>query len=742
MPDTALTAKLREASHELGADLFGVAPVSRYEEAGAPLHMRPTGLLPGATCAAVVAIHHPDAAVEMGGEPDPQTQGPYSIQNRMNERLEHIMFRLGDMLEREGHRVVGIAATNIWRFRGRPEEDNPFLPDLSNIHAAWAAGLGEIGWSGLLLSPEFGPRQRFCCLVTDAPLEPSPMYSGEPLCDRCDMCVKHCPTQAFEKEVTGEVVLTADGSTVRYCEKSKWRCAWAEHFGLDLDLPKPDVITEEVLLEQLAEHGVRGGEMGSCLRFCMAAPLRVFDYEYTRAPRRKRPGPSDELERLAREAREIAAASGATTWAWVMPQMLKADLMQVLPDAESAFILAVPAPAGSGAPVAKAAASWADFIELDVARMLERAGHSAVPRTGLDKTAVARAAGLPTEDVALGCVVSSVGLASPREVVMPGPPPGEAHLASTLEADLRASGAHLVGVASSETLDGIVGNLREAFDEEALRINVRDAGPTHGATVPVVEPKPLPVIKGPEDHLPGARAVLVIGVHHPFENLGLAGEPPAASAGPYAYAVYQTARELEYLAWQTVAKLTAWGYRAVAVADLCGAASQVATPRGLQPDALCSRFAAQAAGLATIGWHGAPLTPEFGVTQRFISIVTDAPLTPSEARDLANPCGGCERPCVSACPVSAISSEATTVADYASFGALDCLRCDWAKKYAFLLAEGPGLMGQTTDIAPPDGQIAVDDIVAAMADKDPVQRHWTCIVEPCLQACHRRLQES
>ena len=313
-----LTARLKQLAGKLGADLYGVAPMARYIEAGAPLHMRPDALLPGATCAVVIAVHHTDAAIELGGEPDPQTQGPYAVQGRMNEKLEHIMFRLGDLLEREGHRVVGLPATNIWRFRGRPEEANPFLPDLSNIHAAWLAGLGEIGWSGLLLSPEFGPRQRLCCLVTDAPLEPSPMYAGEPLCDRCNLCVKHCPTQAFEKEVRGEVVLSAAGSTVRYCEKSKWRCSWAEHFGLDLDLPKPEVITEEVLLEQLAQHGVRGGEMGSCLRFCMCAPRRTFDREYTRAPRRKREAPDlERLDEVAAGVFEFAFDAGARPYATV-----------------------------------------------------------------------------------------------------------------------------------------------------------------------------------------------------------------------------------------------------------------------------------------------------------------------------------------------------------------------------------------------------------------------------------------
>ncbi|MGQ9731929.1 MAG: hypothetical protein ACUVX8_11745 [Candidatus Zipacnadales bacterium] len=742
MRNVDLTQRLEDLARQLGADLFGVAPAARYIEAGAPLHMRPDALLPGATYVVVSAVHHPDAVIEMGGEPDPQTQGPYAIQGRMNEKLEHIMFQLADLLEREGHRVLGLPATNIWRFRGRPEEDNPFLPDLSNIHAGWLAGLGEIGWSGLLLTPEFGPRQRLCCLVTDAPLSPSPMYRGEPLCDRCDMCVKVCPTDAFQQEVTGEVVLFVKGSTARYCKKSKWRCSWAEHFGLDLDLPKPAVITEQVILEQLAQHGVRGGEMGSCLRFCMCAPKRYWDRKYTSAPRRRRSQPAS-VEEAAREAYKVAAKANVGTYV-ILPKSAVQDILdlaQYLPDAEAVIAFTVPYAPDGGPIVQRSAATWADFVELDLARTLEALGYSALPRSGLNRAQVVALAGLQAESAAVGFVVTSAPFsASTYEMPNPLPPPTNAELSSVLSSTLKAAGAHLVGVADAAGLQALVPTLRETLDEEALRLHVRDAGPTHGATRPVIESNSLPVIKGPEDHLPGARSVLVIGLHYPFANLTCAGDPPASSVGPYAYATYQTVRELEFLASGAARMLHDWGYRATVVADLCGTASQVVTPRGLQPDALASRFAAQAAGLATLGRHGAPLTPEFGVTQRFICVVTDAPLSPLPARDLTDVCQNCDRPCVRACPVGALAeSEDIIIADVARLANLDCLRCDWAKKYGLVGAEGPALMGQTTDIPPPEGPISAQQIAAAIRQKDPVQRHWTCVVERCLQACQRHL---
>jgi len=479
----------------------------------------------------------------------------------------------------------------------------------------------------------------------------------------------------------------------------------------------------------------------------MCAPRRTLDRAYTRAPRRKRDAPDPErIDEVAAAAYGTAFDAGARPYATVSAEWLdgEVDLAAHLPDARSAVIFAMPYPAEAGPVAARAAHVWADFLELDLARFLESRGYSALPRPGVDKARLLAAAGLTTASAAIGCVIAGapfITQLAPALEAEPAPP-AEA-LAGELERGLREAGAHLVGVAKAASLQESVPGLRRALDEETLRVHVRDAGPTHGATKPVIEPKPQPVIKGPLGYLAEARAVLVIGLHHPFQNLLLAGEPSASSAGPYAYATYQTVRELEYLAWQAARRLHGWGYRAVIVPDLCGTASQVMSPRGLQPDALSSRFAAVQAGLATIGWHGAPITPEFGVTQRFISVVTDAPLTPSEGAKLPDPCEGCDRPCVTACPVGAIAGETCLTVATASgeqkLARLDSLRCDWAKKYGLVAAEGPGLMGQTTDIPPPEGPISAEQIADAMGRKDPVQRHWTCIVEHCLKACQRRL---
>lgn len=70
------------------------------------------------------------------------------------------------------------------------------------------AGLGEIGRHGLLLTPEFGGRQRIGVVTTDLELMPdevTPMNLNE-FCDHCGRCIRTCPGKAIptkRKEIDG-----------------------------------------------------------------------------------------------------------------------------------------------------------------------------------------------------------------------------------------------------------------------------------------------------------------------------------------------------------------------------------------------------------------------------------------------------------------------------------------------------------------------------------------------------------
>jgi ferredoxin len=69
-----------------------------------------------------------------------------------------------------------------------------------SIPLAIDAGLGELGRNGLLVTPEFGPRQRLCKVLTDLPLKPDqPIDFGlQRFCEKCHLCAGSCPARAIK----------------------------------------------------------------------------------------------------------------------------------------------------------------------------------------------------------------------------------------------------------------------------------------------------------------------------------------------------------------------------------------------------------------------------------------------------------------------------------------------------------------------------------------------------------------
>lgn len=68
----------------------------------------------------------------------------------------------------------------------------------SHRHAAVRAGLGEFGYNNIVLTKEFGARQRFNSIITDAELVPDPLID-KPIClrDKCLLCFESCIMDAI-----------------------------------------------------------------------------------------------------------------------------------------------------------------------------------------------------------------------------------------------------------------------------------------------------------------------------------------------------------------------------------------------------------------------------------------------------------------------------------------------------------------------------------------------------------------
>jgi ferredoxin len=101
--------------------------------------------------------------------------------------------------------------------------------------AARRAGLGWIGKSNLLVTPEFGPQVNVVAFLLDAPLT-----SGTPVaesrCGNCHSCVDACPVKAIHGELW--VPGIPRERQVDYARCSSWRLKTYEHLGRKITCAK------------------------------------------------------------------------------------------------------------------------------------------------------------------------------------------------------------------------------------------------------------------------------------------------------------------------------------------------------------------------------------------------------------------------------------------------------------------------------------------------------------------------
>lgn len=752
--DNRLTLAVKEYAYSLGADLVGVANVERYD--GAPIKMSPKGILPEAKSVIVCAVHHPDAAIERDGEIHPQVMGPYRIQYIMNDRLDVISFKIARMLDDLGYKTVPIASSNIWRYRGYKEMDAVFAPDISHIYGGVCAGLGELGWNGLCITPEYGARNRFISIITEAELTPTPLYSGEKICDMCGECIRHCPTDAYRQECDGTKDVVVEGKHHKFANKNLWRCAWGEHFDIDLDLPIPEHVTEQTLLDNVKEHGMRGGEFGVCLKVCVPKDLRMPDPDYCKVTvRRKRHNVPTDLK-LHRQVYDKILVH-AHQWDldsvhFFSPETLKQagiDITEALPDGKSAILLvadpgiavdpnaeftdsAKPVEVPSAVRIAK---FNTDFTELDVCRELETLGYSALPKTSMSHKPFLELVGLD-ETMRTSLVLTSAEVEDQAYTKLNETFLLRGGLRPTLEQIAKDKGADLFGVASAETIDALAEQLRDIRKDEVL-ISATDKNTRMMPYDPVTFTEKR-VIKSATEQLPGAKSVLVMGIHYPETPAARVGQPPAETVGPYVFTQYEVNRLIGHLGYAMVKTLQGLGYQAVYTHDLTGAGSVVGSPRGPFADATCNALEAVAAGLGHTTLNGCVETRDFGIHQRFIAVITDAPLEADEVQaGLAAACDGCGI-CLKACPTCARCeknlTELTLNGVKVPYLPVDANRCDWATKYALVAEEGNQYTGNFTDIPYPE-KLTEEALADALRQQDSVFKFRPVMGERCIVTC-------
>ena len=265
---------VKKAARAAGADLVGIASMDRFE--GAPPQMDPRFMFPEARALIVCAHRIPRGAfvgIEEGTFFASYSMMGYAGINFV--RMPMVLWGLSNFIEDAGFDAMPIANNFPWagisndigtpRERwSRPVEPGKPAPDVT-IHfriAAFAAGLGQIGYSKVFLTPEFGPRQRFGAVLTDAPLEPDPIFTGK-ICDRCMLCAKHCSGDAIS--TTETVKITVAGHEVEWGKLDVPRCRIAFRGGN----PERNPFYRDQTPQHIMWHGEAWEGASGCMRACM-----------------------------------------------------------------------------------------------------------------------------------------------------------------------------------------------------------------------------------------------------------------------------------------------------------------------------------------------------------------------------------------------------------------------------------------------------------------------------------------
>jgi len=189
--DTDLTARIAGIAERLGAYRVGVASL---EDPAVSAALREQGdeQLAAFPRAVSIAFRLQDAVV--GRLPEehrvPLVAKTYAfhVYQVVNALLDQAAALVAGTLQDAGYAAVSIPTSLSVDAAG-------FRGPLSHKLAARMAGLGWIGRSCLLVTPEAGPRVRFVTALTDAPLTPGAPLSRD--CGACTLCVEACPAGAF-----------------------------------------------------------------------------------------------------------------------------------------------------------------------------------------------------------------------------------------------------------------------------------------------------------------------------------------------------------------------------------------------------------------------------------------------------------------------------------------------------------------------------------------------------------------
>lgn len=192
---STVSATVANIIPKLDVDMVGIVKLAEWK--GTKLEESALRFLPQTSSVVTFAMtYYPEILALTSHE---RTMGAAS----MNELLERHADYLNGRLTKASYDVA--KSSHSVKLRALPlgpvgcPVDVRFMEAAFSFkHASEAAGLGKIGWHSLLITPDFGPRVRLACCLTEAELEPTHIHMNVK-CSECGICIDNCPAGALKK---------------------------------------------------------------------------------------------------------------------------------------------------------------------------------------------------------------------------------------------------------------------------------------------------------------------------------------------------------------------------------------------------------------------------------------------------------------------------------------------------------------------------------------------------------------
>jgi ferredoxin len=220
--------KIKDFAKEQGVAIVGIAGPGRLD---GPPSLDPTYTMSGAKSIVSLVVPMDTSAIYkfLGKE---AYEPHLTDQTRWNAKFNRVGAHIAGYIKSLGYRAEHVPTNNSYR---RSPDAFATHPSFSHRFGTLASGIGAQGWSGNVMTEEFGASIYLSTVVTEAVLESDkprykPRHFIDDYCIKCRMCEKTCVAGMFEPK-NEEYVLLNGELHPRGKRRDIWLCN-ASCFGL------------------------------------------------------------------------------------------------------------------------------------------------------------------------------------------------------------------------------------------------------------------------------------------------------------------------------------------------------------------------------------------------------------------------------------------------------------------------------------------------------------------------------